>query len=120
MGKVISIHEYVLRHGVTDEQFIQSVKAAKERGLFNLPGLDTYYFLRGIRGARTGAFAAVWVYRDKEAWEELWGPIDHPISSEDYPPAWKIWEDEILAPLLSCDPDDIRFTSYEEIKAGAK
>ena len=28
---------------------------------------------------------------------------------------WKVWENEILAPLLNRDPDTIRFTSYEEI-----
>jgi hypothetical protein len=28
---------------------------------------------------------------------------------------WQVWENEILAPLLSQDPDTIRFTSYEEV-----
>jgi hypothetical protein len=32
---------------------------------------------------------------------------------------WRIWEDELLAPILSTNPDTIRFTAYEELALGA-
>jgi len=31
---------------------------------------------------------------------------------EEYPAGWRIWEDEILAPLLKGEPDRVDFTSY--------
>ncbi|MFB0515214.1 MAG: hypothetical protein ACETWG_01255 [Candidatus Neomarinimicrobiota bacterium] len=115
MKKVISIHEYVLKPDVTDEQFKHGIEAARERKLFDLPGLEAYYFLKGIRGANAGTFAAIWVYKDRKAWEHLWGSVGRAVPKEGYPSSWQIWEKEILAPLLTCDPDEIRFTSYQEI-----
>jgi len=32
---------------------------------------------------------------------------------------WRIWEEELLAPILSGDPDVIRFTAYEELSLSA-
>jgi hypothetical protein len=31
----------------------------------------------------------------------------------------QLWEKEFLAPILSSDPDAIRFTAYEELALGA-
>jgi hypothetical protein len=72
-----------------------------------------------VKGARRDAYAAVWVYESREAWERLWGPLDRPRRSDEYPEKWRIWEKEFLAPILSSDPDAIRFTAYEELALGA-
>ncbi len=115
MSKVISIHEYILKPGVKEEQFESAILSAKERGLLNLPGLVEFYFVKRISGSRHGLYAAVWVYESKEAWERLWGPVDNPLSKEDYPENWKVWENEVLSPFLDQDPDKIKFTSYQEL-----
>ena len=114
MSKVISIHEYILKPGVSERGFVKAILNAKERGLLRLPGLVDYYLVKGIRGFRYGLYAAVWIYESKEAWESLWGPIDKPINKADYPENWKIWENEVLIPFLDQDPDKIKFTSYQE------
>ena len=115
MSKVISIHEYILKPGVNEEQFEQAVLNAQERRLLRLPGLVDYYLVKGIRGFRNGLYAAIWVYESKKAWESLWGPSNKPLSKTDYPQNWKVWENEVLFPFLDQDPDEIRFTSYQEL-----
>ena len=115
MSRVISIHEYNLKPGVSERQFVNVILNAKERGLLHLPGLEDYYLVKGIRGFRNGFYAAVWIYESKEAWESLWGPIDKPRSKTDYPQNWKVWENEVLLPFLDQDPDKIKFTSYQEL-----
>jgi hypothetical protein len=115
MSNVISIHEYILKPGVSERQFVSAILSAKERGLLRLPGLVDYYLVKGIRGSRNGLYAAVWIYESKEAWERLWGPIDEPLSKTDYPENWKVWENEVLLPFLHQDPDNINFTSYQEL-----
>jgi hypothetical protein len=58
------------------------------------------------------------IHESNDAWEKLWGTIETLRPATDYPAQWKVWENELLAPLLSQVPDTIRFTSYTEIKAG--
>ncbi len=118
MPRIISIHEYVLRDEVDAAAFEAALREARERGLFQLPGLERFHFLRGIRGDRRGRYAAVWVYESRDAWEALWGPVDAPATKADYPETWKVWEDEVLAPFLAGDPDRITFTSYQELTDG--
>lgn len=115
MARVISIHEYELKSGVDERTFQEAIRTAERRGLFRLPGLEAYYFVKGLRGVRSGRYAAVWIYESREAWEALWGAAARPKRKEQYPPAWQVWEDEILAPLLAWAPDEIVFTAYEEI-----
>ena len=115
MAKIISIHEYELKPGVDPATFERAIKEAEKRGLFQMPGLIEYHFIKGIRGTRKGKYAAIWVYESLQAWEKLWGPIDAPHGKDRYPNNWKIWENEILAPLLDRDPDSITFSSYIEI-----
>jgi len=115
VGRIISIHEYELKPDVDEATFVQAVQQAQERGLFRLPGLVAHRFVRGIRGHRTGAFAAIWIYASREAWEQLWGPPMQPRPPAEYPENWKIWEAEVLAPFLDRHPDRIRFTAYEEL-----
>jgi heme-degrading monooxygenase HmoA len=117
MARVISIHEYELKRDVQDATFEGALREAERRGLFDLPGLVGHHFLRGLKGARRGRYAAVWIFESREAWERLWGTVDRPKPPADYPEAWKVWENEILAPLLDQDPDTIRFTSYVELPA---
>ena len=114
MNRVISIHEYRLKSHVSEEQFEATVQMARELDLFNVPGLIEFHFLKRIRGTRQVEFIAVWIYENREAWEKLWGKADNPIEKADYPEKWKIWENELLASLLTQDPDRIDYAAYEE------
>jgi len=119
MARIISIHEYELKPGASVDRLEQTFRAAQVPGLFELPGLTAHHFVKGVKGARRDAYAAVWVYESREAWERLWGPLDRPRRSDEYPEKWRIWETEFLAPILSSDPDAIHFTAYEELALGA-
>ena len=112
---IVSIHNYGLAESATEEDFREAVREAERRELFDLPGLVEYQFLYGIKGARSGGFTAVWTYESREAWQELWGPVDDPVSKEEYPDRWVVWEDDLLAPILADDPDEIEYTSHEVI-----
>jgi hypothetical protein len=115
---VISVHEYELRPEIHPSAFEQALQVAESRGLLDLPGLIRHHFVRGIKGERRTRYAAIWVYRDRAAWEALWGPPDDPKPSSAYPDAWLTFEAEILRTYLSGDPDTIRFTAYQEIGEG--
>ena len=115
MSRVISVHEYNLKPGVDDQQFEDAILDADKRGVLKLPGLVDYFLVKGIRGIRKGKYAAVWVWESLEAWENLWGPINQPISKADFPQNWKVWENEVLLPLLDQDPDRINYTAYREL-----
>jgi hypothetical protein len=115
MAKVISVHEYELKPGIVEADFERALHDAERRGLLDLPGLVEHHFLKGLKGARRGAYAAIWIFESREAWERLWGPPEAPRSPAEYPETWKVWENEVLAPFLTQDPDTIRFTSYQEI-----
>lgn len=118
MPKIISIHEYVLKPGADEGQFEHAIQKAQERGLPQLPGLMEYHVVKGIKGWRSGCYAAIWVYESREAWQRLWGDPEHPRRKEDYPTNWKAWEEEVLAPFLNQDPHRIAFTAYEELWCG--
>jgi hypothetical protein len=113
MAHVISIHEYDLKPGSDLARFEQALHDADARGLLKLPGLITHYFVKGTKGARRGAYAAVWIYESREAWEHIWGSPEQPRAPHAYPENWKVWEDDVLAPFLAQHPDEIRFTTYE-------
>jgi len=114
MGKVISVHEYKLRDDVTADQFEAAVENARKQGLFDLPGLVEHHFLKRIRGIKKVEYIAIWVYENRAIWEKVWGTADNPIPKDKYPENWKVWEDELLSPLLTGDPDCIDFAAYEE------
>jgi heme-degrading monooxygenase HmoA len=116
MSRIVSIHEYDLKPGIDVEQFEHVLRDAAARGLLELPGLVAHHFVKGVKGVRRGAYAALWIYESREAWEHLWGTPEHPRASQEYPDAWKVWENELLAPFLEDHPDRIRFTVYEELK----
>jgi hypothetical protein len=115
MPKLISIHEYDLKPEVNTTAFERAIRDAESRDLLRLPGLVAHHLVKGVKGARSGAYAAIWVYESQQAWEQIWGPPDHPRSSPQYPENWKVWEGEVLAPFLIQDPDAIRFTTYVEV-----
>ena len=70
---IISIHNYELAPGVTADDFEAAITEAESRGLFSLPGLESYEFLRGIKGDRIDEYTAIWRYESRAAWEALWG-----------------------------------------------
>jgi hypothetical protein len=115
MTKVISIHEYDLKDGVDVDTFQQVVEQAEELDLFQLPGLEGYHFLIGIKGKRMNALGAIWVYRSREAWENLWGSVEAPKPPATYPDNWRRWE-ALLEPLLKCKPDEIPLTAYQTLE----
>jgi hypothetical protein len=115
MPRVISVHEYELKPGVRPADFERALRDAERSGLFDLPGLSEHYFLRGLKGARRKAYAAIWVFESRDAWERLWGPPEAPRPPSHYPAKWQVWERQVLTPLLAQDPDTIRFTSYQEL-----
>ena len=115
MARVISIHEYDLKPGADVAAFEQAVRDAERRGLFALAGLLEHHFLKGIKGARRDTYSAIWIFESWAAWEKLWGSVEATRSPVEYPKAWTVWENDILAPFLAGHPDTIRFTSYEEL-----
>ena len=115
MPRVISVHEYELRPDAPPAEFEAAVQKARDENLLDLPGLEDYFLLRGIKGARARRYGAIWIYGSRAGWEALWGPPDDPIEKSEYPESWTTWEDEVLAPYLREGPDAIRFTSYREI-----
>ena len=119
MARMISIHEYELKPGTDPERFEQTLREAEAQGLFDLPGLTSHHFVKGVKGARRDAYAAIWVYESRDVWERLWGTPEHPKTPTEYPEQWRLWENQFLRPVLSTDPDAIRFTSYEELRLGA-
>jgi len=74
--RVISVHEYTLKEGVDEKAFERALQSAIQRGLLVLPGLVAYHFVKGVRGARRGKYAAIWVYASQADWEALWGTIE--------------------------------------------
>lgn len=115
MTKIISVHEYVLKPEIDPVEFERAIQEAKKQGILELAGLESVIFVQGIRGERQNLYAAFWVYENEEDWASLWGPVEHPISKDSYPQAWRVWEDDILAPFLDQEPDKITFTTYREI-----
>ena len=76
MSNVISIHEYILKPGVSERQFESAILGAKKRGLLHLPGLVDYYLVKGIRGSRNGSYAAVWTNRRTHQQGRLSGKLE--------------------------------------------
>lgn len=113
---IVSIHNYTLAESVTGDDFREVVKEAERRDLFDLPGLVDHQFLRGVKGARKNEFTAVWWYASRDAWRTLWGPVDDPVSKEEYPKKWAEWENQLLATILVEDPDEIEYTTYEVVQ----
>lgn len=115
MPRVISIHDYRFKPGVSTDRVEETIERAINEGLFDLPGLENFHFLLGIKGDAEDRWTAIWVYTSRKAWEQLWGTTSAPKSKDEYPDRWRRWEDDLLAPLLAEDPDKIRFTAYEEV-----
>lgn len=110
---IVSVHHYELVDTTTPDEFEAAVRTAERRGLVDLPGLVDWWFLRGSRGEHENGFAAVWIYQDRQSWANPWGPVGEPVTKNDSPEEWRVWEDDILAPLITGDPDRIDYTSFE-------
>jgi heme-degrading monooxygenase HmoA len=115
MRRVVSIHHYRLKPGVSRQTFLQTIQEAQSEHLFELPGLEGFHVLHGIKGEAESSWSVIWIYSSRSAWEQLWGSPSEPKSKDEYPDLWRRWEDDLLAPLLAEDPDLIRYTAYEEI-----
>jgi len=118
MVRVFSVHEYVLKRGVEADAFERAVDDAASRGCFDLPGLIDYRFVRKLRGSRPAHYAVLWTYQSRAAWAALWGEPGHAKSRDQFPPQWKTWEDEILAPLIDRDPRFVEYAAYQEYREG--
>lgn len=114
---IFSIHHYELPEDTTHEEFRATIREAKRRDLFDLPGLVEYQFLHGIKGIRQDGYTAIWTYESYEAWADLWGAVDDPVPKAEYPDSWLTWEDDLLDPLIAGDPDAVEYTSYEVFDA---
>jgi len=66
------VHDYILRTEVKVVNFDNAVQEAHRRGLLQFAGLEEYHFIRGIRGAQSGCYGTIWIFKTKEAWEMLW------------------------------------------------
>jgi len=111
---VVSVHHYELSESADESDFRAAVAEAERRNLFErVPGLIEYRIGQGIKGDRAGRFAAIWIYESKTVWEDVWGSVDDPNPKSEYPDAWLVWEDDLLAPILAENPDRIEYTSYE-------
>lgn len=109
---IVSVHQFELAEGIGPKSVKDAIEEAESRGLFDLVGLERHRFLYGIKGTRSGQYAALWEYESRDAWESIWGSVDDPVSKEEYPESWIEWEDELLAPLIATDPDEIQYTTY--------
>lgn len=101
MPRVVSLHQYVLREGHGPAALREAAIRADRHGLFELPRLEDYLFVEGIKDDRRGRCAALWIYALEEAWKRLWGPSEEPKPK--YPENWITSEDELLAPILARD-----------------
>lgn len=115
MAPVLSLHCYRLAPGVDPSALARAFARAKEEGLFDLPGLQEVRLLHGLRGQERGQWAALWIYKSRQAWQELWGPVGAASEPQDYPAGWRRWERELLAPLLDRDPDKVTLTAYQQV-----
>jgi hypothetical protein len=116
---VVSVHHNELAESADPSDFREAVSEAVSSGLFeNVPSLVDYRIVHGIRGARAGEFAAIWMYESKDAWVDVWGPVGEPVPKTEYPDPWLTWEDELLDLVLANDPDTIEYTSYELVTTG--
>src|SRR3989442_15583940 len=115
MGRIISIHEYDLKPGTNIGQFERILRDAEASGLLLLPGLMAHHFVKGAKGVRRGAYAAVWIYESRGAWERLWGSPERPRGPQGYPDTWQVWEEGLRAPFLRDHPHVVRFTGYYEL-----
>ena len=113
MGRVFSLHYYRLQPAAKKKDLERAFRQAEQEGLFELPGLEQAHLLWGIKGERSNRAVALWIYRSRQEWEQLWGAPEDPVEPEDYPDRWTRWERELLDPLLAGDPDKIDLTSYE-------
>src|SRR5262245_52229509 len=119
MARTISVHEYELKPGTDPERFEQTLRDAEALGLFDLPGLISHHFVKGVKGARRDAYAG-----SGSTKAGMFGnDCGAPGSIRRHPPSilrqWRLWENQFLMPVLSTVPDAIRFTSYEELRLGA-
>jgi len=73
MPKLISIHEYDLKPEVDTADFERAIRDAEGRGLLHLPGLVAHHLVKGVKGERSGAYAAIWVYEPRGLGTDL-GP----------------------------------------------
>src|SRR5262249_51149940 len=119
MARMISVHEYELKPGTDPERFEQTLRDAEALGLFDLPGLISHHFVKGVKGARRDAYAVIWVYENRDVWERLWGTPEHPKPPGEYPEQWRLWENQFLLPVLSTTPMRSGLPRTRSLRLGA-
>lgn len=109
MGLVFAVHEHELKSDCDIAQYEKEVGSSIAK--MQIPGLLSAYFLKGFKGERSLRYAVIWIFENEEAIHNNFGTPNHPK----WPREWLIYENEILAKYLTCDPDKISFTDYKEI-----
>ena len=80
MARLISVHEYELKPGTDPERFEQTLHDAEAQGLFDLPGLISHHFVKGVKGARRDALRGDVGLRKPGCLGTI---VGHPGASED-------------------------------------
>ncbi|TAK23892.1 MAG: hypothetical protein EPO26_07420 [Chloroflexota bacterium] len=112
MARIIGVHELDLKPDA-DRAVFESVvrREIAELGLA-MPGLVERRFLIGVKEARKGQHAMLWVFESQAAHEALFGTESEPLPG---PEAFLRYEAAIAPFLAAPSPDRIRFTDYLEI-----
>lgn len=112
MARIVAVHHLDLKPGVDRAAFEALVgREIADLGLA-MPGLVERRFLVGIKSARTGAYAMLWVFESRQALEGLFGTEADPRPG---PPEFLRYEAAIAPYLVAPTPDQIEFTDYLEL-----
>jgi len=71
MGRIISIHEYDLKPGLTSSSLSKPCATLKH-GVAPAPRARGSLFCQRGERCPPRAYAALWIYESREAWERLW------------------------------------------------
>jgi hypothetical protein len=112
MPRIVAVHELDLKPGADRAAFERVVRRETADLARHMPGLVERRFLIGLKAARKGEYAMLWVFESQAALEALFGTESDPRSGPD---AFVRYEAAIGPYLAAARPDLIRFTDYLEI-----
>jgi hypothetical protein len=83
MPCIVAVHELDLKPGVDRAEFERVVGRETADLARQVPGLVERRFLLGIKAARKGEYAMLWVFESQAALEALFGTESHPRAGPD-------------------------------------